>query len=196
MRTRNAVKEQLVKREAMKIIVRDGLDGFTVNKLAKQCKISVATLYIYYKDKDDLIMKIAREETERVRNLILTNFDPELSFRDGMKVQWENRSGMMLDDVLAGQFLETLRGSNYGQKIFEKLTNDFRDVMGRFMKNAVARGEIDQLPLEVFWSMAFAPLYTLVNFHSQGKSLGFKPFMLTDKVLWQTFELVMKALKK
>jgi len=196
MRTRNVVKEQLVKREAMKIIVKDGLDGFTVNKLAKQCKISVATLYIYYKDKDDLIMKIAKEETERLRDGILRNFSPDLSFRDGMKVQWENRSGMMLDDLLAGLFLEALRGSNYSQKVFEQLTHDFKEIMGKFMKNAVARGEVDQLPLEVFWSVAFAPLYTLVNFHTQGRSIGFKPFVLTDKVLWQTFELVMKALKK
>ena len=61
MRTRNQDKEQLVKEEALKMLVNEGLEGFSVNKLAKRCGISVATLYIYYKDKDDLILKIAKE---------------------------------------------------------------------------------------------------------------------------------------
>jgi hypothetical protein len=64
------------------------------------------------------------------------------------------------------------------------------------MKNAVERGEIDPLPLEVYWSMAFAPLYNLITFHYRGESIAKKPFRLSEKILWQTFALVIKALKK
>ena len=62
MRTRNTGKEQLVKQKAIKLVVRDGFEGFSMNKLARACGISVATLYIYYKDKDDLIIRVALEE--------------------------------------------------------------------------------------------------------------------------------------
>ncbi len=58
MRTRNTDKEQLVKQKAIEMIVKDGFQGFSMNRLAMACDISVATLYIYYKDKDDLIKKI------------------------------------------------------------------------------------------------------------------------------------------
>ena len=73
---------------------------------------------------------------------------------------------------------------------------DFRMVMGKFIDNAVARGEIERLPIEVYWSIAFAPLYNLFNFHVLQRSLGGKPFALTEKVIWQTFDLVIKALRK
>ena len=61
MRTRDTDKEKLVIEKAIELIVSDGFEGFSMNKLARLCKISVATLYIYYQHKDDLIKKIGIE---------------------------------------------------------------------------------------------------------------------------------------
>jgi TetR/AcrR family transcriptional repressor of multidrug resistance operon len=68
------------------------LEGFSMNKLARACKISVATLYIYYKDRDDLIINIAFEE----RQIDSRRFDQKPStrkpaFEDGLRIQWQNR---------------------------------------------------------------------------------------------------------
>jgi TetR/AcrR family transcriptional regulator, multidrug resistance operon repressor len=38
------------------MVVNEGLVNFGVNKLAKAAGISPATIYIYYKDKEDLII--------------------------------------------------------------------------------------------------------------------------------------------
>ena len=73
--------------------------------------------------------------------------------------------------------------------------NKFKVVISEFMQNVVDRGEIDPMPLEVFWSVAYAPLYSLVRFDNEGQSFGGRPFKMTDEVLWQTFDLVVKALK-
>ena len=91
MRTRNADKEQLVKQTAIDMIVKSGLEGFSMNKLAKACKISVATLYIYYKDRDDLILNIAMESGKLMSDAVIKDFDPELPFEDGLRQQWKNR---------------------------------------------------------------------------------------------------------
>jgi hypothetical protein len=71
----------------------------------------------------------------------------------------------------------------------------FKGIVGRFMENVVARGEIDDMPFEVYWSVAFSPLYALVKFHMEGTSIGGKPFTMTDEILWKTFDLVVKGLK-
>ncbi len=44
--------------------------------------------------------------------------------------------------------------------------------------------------------VAFAPLYNLIRFHNEKRSIAGQAFVLTDKVLWDTFELVLKALRK
>jgi len=88
-------KVALVKRKAMEMAVSDGLEGFSVNKLAKACGISVATLYIYYRDKNDLITQIALEEGNEWAAFVLKDFNPELPFAEGLRMQWKNRAKHM-----------------------------------------------------------------------------------------------------
>lgn len=196
MRARDANKVELVKQQAIELLVKVGFEGFTMNKLAKACKISVATLYIYYQDKDDLILKIGIEEVERLSGIMLENFDPESSFEEGLKQQWKNRAKCLFENPWSAQMIEQLRTSTYQSKVLKVFAKNFKEPLGKFMHNSIERGEIDQMPFETYWSIAFAPLYNLIRFHNEGQSLGGKPFVLTDEVLWKTFELVLKALKK
>lgn len=196
MRVRDVNKVELVKQKAIELLVELGFEGFTMNKLAKACKISVATLYIYYHDKDDLILKIGMEEVARMSTAMLEDFDPECSFAEGLRQQWKNRSKCMLENPVSVQMIEQLRSSTYQDKVFEVFGDTFKVPLGKFMENAVKRGEIDPLPLESYWSVAFGPLYSLIRFHNEGRSLSGKPFVLTDEVLWKAFDLVLKGLSK
>ena len=92
-------------------------------------------------------------------------------------------------------FYEALRTSTYHEQVFNVLTDEFKNSIGAFMNRVLERGEIKPMPLEVYWSVAFAPLYNLVRFDREWKSVGGKAFKLTDEVVWQTFELVLKAFK-
>ncbi|MCC8411133.1 TetR/AcrR family transcriptional regulator [Mucilaginibacter sp. UR6-1] len=196
MRSRDIEKQLLVKQKAIGLMVQVGFEGFSMNKLAKACGISVGTLYIYYKDKDDLIIQIAEEEARRMSSMMLENFDPEAGFAEGLKQQWKNRSKHMMENQQTAHFFEQLRSSTYQSVIYESFFEEFKVKMGRFMKNAIKRGEIHPMPLEVYWSVAFAPLYNLVRFHNEGRSIGGASFVLTQDMIWQTFDLVLKALKK
>lgn len=196
MRNRDADKQQLVKQKAIELLVNDGFEGFSINKLAKACSISVATIYIYYKDKDDLIVQVAIEEATRLTNEILADFDPELPFAEGIRQQWRSRTKQLLENPMSAVFFEQLRSSTYQDKVHSSIVSQFKEAMGKFMHNAIKRGEIDALPLEVFWSVAYAPMYNLIRFHNEGKSIAGRDFKLTDDILWQTCELVIKALIK
>lgn len=195
MRVRDEDKVKLVKQKALESIVKDGFEGFSMNKLAKACAISVATLYIYYKDKDDLIISIAKEEGDRMANTLIRDFDPTVSFEEGMRVQWKNRYAYIVENPLANSFFEQLRNSTYKDRFLEDFMKKFKVVISEFMHGVVARGEVKPMPLEVFWSIAYAPLYSLVRFDKEGQGLGGKPFKISADVLWQTFDLVIKGLK-
>ncbi|MDB5001392.1 MAG: TetR family transcriptional regulator [Mucilaginibacter sp.] len=196
MRTRNTDKVQLVKQKAIELIVKNGLEGFSMNKLAKVCNVSVATLYIYYKDRDDLIIKVAVEEGRIMGDAMIKDFDPELPFEQGLRKQWENRYNYMITNPVMGLFFDQLRSSSYQQEFLSSFLKGFQLVVGKFMHNVIERGEIEAMPFEVYWSVAFAPLYNLIRFDTEGQSMGGKPFKMTDEILWKTFDLVVKALKK
>ncbi len=76
----------------------------------------------------------------------------------------------------------------------ESLT-EFKTIMGTFFKNAIERKElIPTISKEVFWSVAYGPLYALLRFERDGKNLGGGPFKLNTKITNEAFELVIKAL--
>jgi TetR/AcrR family transcriptional repressor of multidrug resistance operon len=196
MRTRDTDKEKLVISQAIKQIVEDGFQGFSMNKLARACNISVATLYIYYKDKDDLIKKIGTEIGKNFFSSTMKDFSADMSFTDGLWKQWENRTAFAVkypDEVAC---FEVIKHSPHGDDILQTdLLLKFKDQMTQFFKNAVANNELVPLPLNVFWSVAYGPLYSLLRFHREGKSLDGKPFVMSEDVMKETFNIVIKALK-
>lgn len=195
MRTRDIDKEKLVIEKAVEQIVQDGLQGFSMNKLARACNISVATLYIYYKDKDDLIIKIGSEIGERFFSTAILNFSAEMSFRDGLWKQWQNRSAFAIGNPIDIKCFEAMKHSPYAESIMKSgMLQQFKELLTEFSMNAIRNEELVELPLDVFWSVAYGPLYTLLNFHREGKSLGSKPFTLTEEKMKQAFEQVIKAL--
>ncbi len=196
MRIKDEKKQKLIRKKAIELIVREGFDGLSMHKLAKAANVSPATIYIYFKDKEDLIIQLCVEEFDKMGEATLANFDPEMPFDVGLKVQWMNRIKYCLENPLNMHFLEQAKFSPYIGVVLEKANVQFREVMRRFVKNATKKGEIVSLPLEVYWSLAFSPLYTLVKFHTEKKGLpGTENFELDEKTMNQALELVLKALK-
>lgn len=195
MRTRDEDKIDALKEEAITMIAREGLNGFSIQKLAKAVGVSPATIYIYYKDKEDLIISVGAEVARQMLDHSLKNFKPEMSFADGLKTQWKNRAQYFIDNPIKVEFVEQLRYSQLYNEVMKKVGSDFKAVMSQFVCQAIEKKEIIKLPFEVYWSVAFAPLYQLIKFHSQGKSYVNDKYELSTKQMSQTLELVLKALK-
>jgi TetR/AcrR family transcriptional repressor of multidrug resistance operon len=194
MRTRNADKQKRVKQKAIEMLVADGFQGFSMNRLALASNISVATLYIYYKDKDDLIKNIGAEIGKNFMSTTLKDFSPDMRFAEGLRRQWENRSAFALKHPKEVACYEIIRHSQHGDYIAEQSLKDFKSTMSAFCQNALNKKELIPVPVDVFWSIAYGPLYTLLRFHEEGKSIGGRPFKFTKKTMEETFQLVLKAL--
>lgn len=195
MRTRDIKKEKLVREKAVSLLVKEGFEGFSMQKLAKACTISVATLYIYYKNKESLLLELGAEEGKKMTAATLKNFSPDLPFAEGLRIQWENRANYWLKNPKSGAFFEALKHSPYGDCMLDDAMSGFRNTMKAFVHNAVKRKELKPLPIEVYWSVAFGPLFTLIRFHHEGKSMGGKPFKFNKTTMEQTFQLVLQTLQ-
>jgi TetR/AcrR family transcriptional repressor of multidrug resistance operon len=194
MRTRDEQKEKLVIEKAIDLIVNDGFQGFSMGKLAKACNISAATLYIYYADKDDLLKKIGTTIGVNFFNTTLKDFSANMRFEEGLKKQWENRAEFALQFPKEVAFFEIIRHSPYGEEMMQESLAGFKQTMSDFFTNAINRKELISLPVEVFWSIAYGPLYSLLRFHREGKSMGGKPFSFNKQMMNETFAVVIKAL--
>jgi len=194
MRTRDDNKVQAIRQKAVEMIVQKGFDGFSMQKLAKAANVSPATLYIYYKDREDLIMQLWGETFKEMAEATLKNFDPAMPFSEGLRVQWMNRARYCLKHPQQMQFMEQLRHSPLQGKALDIMGAGFKNAMKTFVSNGIKRKELVKVQVEVYWAIAFAPLYGLVKFHQEGKSMGGDKFTLTDKTMNEALQLVIKAL--
>lgn len=194
MRTRDINKEEIVKQKAIEMLVKLGIEGFGMNRLAKESGVSVATLYIYYKDKEDLIKKTGIEIGQNFFTEMVRDFSPAMPFKEGLRKQWENRARFAMQYPLQVACWELLSHSSYRDYILEESLSDFKTIMGDFLKNAIERKELVCMSKEVFWSIAYGPLYSLLRFHNEGKNMAGMPFKLTPESINESFELVIKAL--
>ncbi len=194
MRIRDENKVTAIREKAIEMIVREGFDGMSMQKLARAAGVSPATIYIYYKNREDLLNQLYLHVQRTFSEVTLKNFSPEMPFREGLWLQWQNRFRFILDHPYYFQFHEQFRNSPL-INFHEMEISEFKLAMKIFMGNAWERGELPRISPEVFWAMAYGTFYSLVKFHLQGSSHMNKVFILTEEKMREAFEFVIRSLK-
>ena len=195
MRTRDENKMEAIYREALKMVVNEGFEGLSMQRLAKSAGVSPATIYIYFQDKEDLLLQLHKRELDKYFAFILEEFDPEMDFATGLALQWKRRAQYVIEHSDEAHFMEQFKYTPLLPKTVGMRDMHFVEVMRRFVTKAIENKELVVMPFEVYWSVAFAPLYNLVRYHKSGMNHAGEKFQLTDAMLMQTLSLVLKALK-
>ena len=196
VRRKDLKKEKLLREKAMAMIVAHGFDGLSLHKLARATGLSVATVYIYFKDREDLILKTYEEVSTRMFEATLAGFDQDMDFEKGLRVQWTNRARYFLKHPLEMHFMEQIKFSPLHERATTVTGGKYRESMRAFVRHAIERKQLVAVPVEIYWSIAFAPLYQLVKFHIHGKNMsGTGKFVLSEAALETTLRLVLKSLK-
>lgn len=195
MRPKDENKDLAIRQTALRMIVTEGFKGLSMQKLAKEAGVSPATIYIYYQDRNDLLHKLYLEVLDRTNEAALEDFDPGMSFEQGMKTLWFNRFRYYSQYPDDFHFISQFINSPMMVNVLTRQTDHYKETMQAFYKNAVDNGEIAELPLEVYWPIAFAPLYQLINFSLQETIHPQPKMVIMEETLEQTLSLVLKALK-
>lgn len=194
MRVRDEQKERSIREKALEMIVQEGFDGFSMQKLAKAADVSPATIYIYYKNREDLLTQLYNDVQQVFTEVTLKNFDPSMSLSDGLWLQWKNRFHFILDYPVYFQFFEQFRNSPcINHKNIER--SKFKENMRQFLQNAIKRGELKKMDPEVFWSVAYGSFYAMVKFHLKQNQIMSSDFKLTDAKLKHFHQMILNALK-
>ncbi|MXV14228.1 TetR/AcrR family transcriptional regulator [Hufsiella ginkgonis] len=194
MRNRDDQKEQAIREKVIELTAQEGFDGLSMHKLARAAGVSPATIYIYFKDREDMLLQVFTEVSDQMYKATIESFDPDMPFAEGLRVQWINRAHYFINHPMEMQFLEQMRHSPLNEKAMAQNASMFKESMQKFVHQAIDRKELIQLPFEVYWSIAFAPMYQLVKYHAQGNSSASERFELTENILEQALRLVIKAL--
>jgi TetR/AcrR family transcriptional regulator, multidrug resistance operon repressor len=197
MRPKNLDKEQAIRTIALQIIAEEGLENLTMQKLAAAAGISPRTIYIKYKDKDDLLVKLYVEEVlGNYEAAILQGFDPEINFAEGVKKLWLNAFGYFKNNRHAFALMQYGKSSPLLNKAYQEMNikeGDFFAPVLRFLELNVAKGVIKEFPHQVQRALVFAPALDLINEYFD--YLDRPKQIITDEVFMASCEVVIRGMK-
>ena len=209
MRKRDDRKARAISHAAQKIVCEHGLDRASIINIAKEANVSPATIYLYFKDKSDLLSKVFFAEKQAILNATTSALSPSLSFRENFAAAHKAAFEYMWKNPISLRFTEILETTPYNPP--QELSEQY----GRFWefwKTGIEQGIIEAASPDCIMIMVQAPLTRAVlQFHALYCSCRSNPGGVHDEkahklaaeyisrveaMQEQLFHLTWKALKK
>jgi TetR/AcrR family transcriptional repressor of multidrug resistance operon len=167
MRTRDQAKYDAIVRSSIELVNKLGFDGISISKIAKQAKVSPATIYIYFENKEDLFTKLYINIRKEMSQGGLQGLQEDVTIEQAFKSIWHNSFSFYLSHpqylAYREQFEQTTMMKNVKEnefELFQRITS--------LLQRGINDDKFRNLPLALLTSFAFVPIITLVRFHLGG----------------------------
>ncbi len=189
MRTRDQKKYNAVVKSSIELTNKLGFSGISISKIAKQAKVSPATIYIYFKNKEDLLTVIYHNIRKKAEKSVLTNIDANMSIEERFNAIWINSFSFYLSHPEYIQYREQFEQTKMMKEVktdeFE-LNNYVIEIFTKGIKDKI----IQDLPIPVLISFAFIPIITLLRFHfSDIQIMAEKEIIDACKIAWKSIAI-------
>jgi AcrR family transcriptional regulator len=193
MRTKDLHKEALLRDAVVELTVREGFDGLSMHKLAKAVGLSTSTIYVYFQNREDMLLQVYNWVAQHQAEALLKEFKLEKPFAEGLWTQWRNRYHYITQYPHYYQFMEQFRHSPLIEHSAIRKSS-FIKAMTVFFTLAVERKEAPDCEPEVLWSLAFGPLYALMQMGISKTGMAQQSFSLSESLLKNTCTIVVNTL--
>lgn len=189
MRIRDTNKEQAVIQATIEMVNTIGFASASINKIAKAAGVSVATIYIYHKNKEDLMMNVYYDVKEKIISAYFKGITNEQTTREQLHTLWNNIINVGKEVAHLLQYADQFSNSPFSDKISKKKVQVFLQPTVNLLKQGTESGTLKPLTLEEFIAFFTMPALFLSNQKLCGE------FTSNKKNIRKTFELAWETVK-
>ncbi|NPD89650.1 MAG: TetR/AcrR family transcriptional regulator [Asgard group archaeon] len=189
MRTRDQKKYNAVVKSSIELTNKLGFSGISISKIAKKANVSPATIYIYFKNKEDLLTVIYCNIRKKAGESVLTNIDANMSIKERFSAIWINSFSFYQNYPEYIQYREQFEQTKMMEDVktdeFE-LNNYIVEILTKGIKDKI----IQNLPIPILTAFAFIPIITLLKFHfSDILIMTEKEIINACKIAWKSIAI-------
>lgn len=163
MRVRDETKKIALYKATIKIVNKDGFAAAAVNKIAKVAKVSPGTVYIYFDNKDDLLLSTFVEIKKELNHFLMANIDSNKSVIENARVFWHRLFAFVSNNADKYQYIDQFSHSPLIHKINDqKLTEPYAPFYA-ILENGIAQGIIKNIPKPMLLAFLLAPVVFLAK---------------------------------
>lgn len=163
MRVKDEIKQDALFRATVKLVNEIGFASSSVAKIAREAGVSPATVYIYYKNKEDLLVSTYIDIKKAYSAAALKGFDENLPVRDILKRAWFNFFAYISENPADFQFTEQFANSPYTDLVDEKEIDRLLMPLIQVMYRGIEQKIIKDVNFDILTAFILYPILTLAN---------------------------------
>ncbi len=188
MRSQLKEKEIRVLDATLELVNNSGFHAASMSKIAKLANVAPATIYLYFKNKQDLINKLYLYIKAEFCEYAFRNYNEKATVKDGFKLIWYNIAQYQIRNVKEAMFLSMtditpMVDENSKEKGLEHL-KPLLDLWERGKQEGI----IKNYSVFLLYAYTVNPLSFLVSMH-QGSC-----FVLEEDILDRAFQLAWNSI--
>jgi AcrR family transcriptional regulator len=189
MRTRDEQKQDAIFEATVKLINEIGFVAGSISKIAKEAGVSPATIYIYYKNKEDLLVSTYINIKQKIGQAFLKDYDPELPIRDILKKLWYNGFDFVSQNSKYFHFAEQFANSPFASLVNRSEVEKAFEPVFSVIQKGVKQKIIKDVPFEVLSIFIYYPIMTLSNSRIHGD------LVITEEIVEAAFNMAWDAIR-
>jgi len=171
------------------LVAQVGLVGLTIPLIAKQSKVATGTLYIYFKNKEELILSLFKRIKKSFQAKMFVDYDAGAPVKDSLRKMWENSLTYAVANYEEQIFLQQFNISPYRK---EKETAAFTYQAMKPLLETLARGQQQGLIKEDKENLTLPLLFGFIN--QLASVIHENPAMLKKNFIDKTFRYFWDAI--
>ncbi len=143
------------------LMAEQGIQKLSMQKIAHSADISAGTIYLYFKNKDDLLKQLAQRIFDTFQNVLGNNYDSKLSSFEQYCTMWNNLWLFLNDNPSAVVNHKQYHSIPHLAQLSQDAENNQNAIWTNFCKTSIKNGEIVDLPIRVLWNLSIGSMMSL-----------------------------------
>lgn len=163
MRVKDERKKEALFKATVKLVNKIGFASSSVKKIADEAGVSPSTLYVFFKNKEDLLVSTYLKIKHDLSDALLTDFNDNLPIRDIIKRLWCSMFKYVSNNLEDYDYVEQFANSPYSSMVDrEILEREYLPIITVFQKG-IEQKIIKNVDLEILGAFIFNPISRLAN---------------------------------
>lgn len=189
MRTRDDKKQEALFLATVKLVNEIGFASSSVSKIAKEAGVSPATLYVYFENKEDLLVSTYQEIKLGMSIALLEGLDENNPIHDTFRLIWHNTFLYVKANLEEFRYAEQFSNSPLSELVdTKKIEENFKPIL-RVIQNGIEQKIIKDVNMDIIGAFLFHPILVLAN---PGRCKIFEP---SEESIESAFRMAWDALR-
>jgi len=163
MRNKDDEKETALFEATVKLVNEIGFASSSVSKIAKEAGVSPATIYVYYKNKEDLLVSTYIAIKLDLSKALLRDFNDKLPIRDILRDVWFNMFEYISNNLEYYKFVEQFSNSPYSSLVNRQEVEQYFVPLVKVLQTGIERKILKNVNFDILTAFMYHPITVLAN---------------------------------